>query len=189
MFSSWQPILALLGALLIAYIVILWLGTIAWVYRDIRQRTHDTWTHTISLALAILFNIPGLILYLILRPRETLIEAYERRLETEVLMSEMPERRTCQRCARPVKEDFLLCPYCRTVLRETCSSCQRALELAWSACPYCGAQGPQPMVAATPIMAPPSYASAAAAPPSPTQPAPASATNPAQPRPNRPPNQ
>ncbi len=169
MFNSWQPILALVGALLIAYIVILWLGTIVWVYRDIRQRTHDSWTHTISLALAVLFNLPGIILYMVLRPRETLLEAYERRLEAEALMSEMPERRTCQRCGRPVKEDFLLCPYCRTVLRESCSGCGKILELTWAACPYCGAQGPQPVVASTPVMAPSSYGAVAPPPPSPTQ--------------------
>jgi RNA polymerase subunit RPABC4/transcription elongation factor Spt4 len=167
--DNWQPVLALVGALLIAYVVILWLGTIVWVYRDVRQRTHDSWTHNISLALPVLFNLPGLILYLILRPRETLLEVYERRLETEALMSEMPERRACQRCNRPVKEDFLLCPHCRTVLRESCSGCGKLLELGWAACPYCGAQGPQPLVAATPVMAPSSYAAAVPPPPSPTQ--------------------
>lgn len=187
MFGSWQPVLAFVSALLIASLVFLWLGTVLWVYRDIRQRTHDTWTHYFSVALAFVFNLPGLILYLLLRPRDTMIEAYERRLETEALMSDMPERRICQRCGRAVKEDFLLCPYCRTVLRESCSGCGRTLELSWAACPYCGAQGPQP-VAATPVMAPSSYAAAAPAPPLPTQAAPSSLPNPRAPRTGQPPS-
>ncbi len=181
MLDSWQPLLALAGALLVAYLVILWLGTIVWVYRDIGQRTHDTWTQYISLALPVLFNLPGLILYLILRPRETLVEAYERRLEAEALMSDMPERRACPRCARPVKEDFLLCPNCRSVLRETCASCGKALELTWAACPYCGAQGPQPTMASAPVMTPSSYA--ASGPP----PMPQRATTPGAPTSGQPP--
>jgi RNA polymerase subunit RPABC4/transcription elongation factor Spt4 len=159
--GSWQSALTLVGAILIAYGVVLWLGTIVWVYRDIRERTRDTWSQNVSLALVILFNIPGLILYLVLRPHETMLEAYERRLEKEALMAELPERRTCPGCARPVKEDFLLCPYCRTTLREPCSSCGRALELSWAVCPTCGSKGPQVIVAPqAPIAAGAPYAQA-----------------------------
>ena len=147
MFDSWQAAIALIVAVLIAYAVILWVGTIVWAYRDIRERTRDGWSQAVAVALVVFFNIPGLGLYLILRPRETLTEAYERRLEAEALMREMPERLSCPKCDRPVKEDFLLCPYCRTSLRQPCLGCGRALELAWDACPYCGAQGPQAMLA------------------------------------------
>ena len=76
MFGSAQPIIALVAAILIAYAVILWLGTLVWVYRDIRERTRDTWSQNVSWLLVLVFNIPGLILYLVLRPRETLVEAY-----------------------------------------------------------------------------------------------------------------
>jgi RNA polymerase subunit RPABC4/transcription elongation factor Spt4 len=169
------------GALLIAYVVVLWLGTMVWVYRDIRQRTHDDLTTWLSLALAFVFSLPGLILYLILRPRETLVESYERRLEAEALMNDMPERRTCPRCARPIKEDFLLCPNCRSVLRENCSNCGKMLELTWAACPYCGAPGPQPVMTSTPVMSPTSYA---AGPPPMPQPA---TTNPGSPTSGQPP--
>jgi DNA-directed RNA polymerase subunit RPC12/RpoP len=149
MFDSWQPILALVAAILIAYAVILWLGTIVWVYRDSRERTRDPWSHTVSVLLVVIFNLPGLILYLVLRPRETLIEAYERRLETEALMGEMPERRTCPTCQRPASSDYLVCPHCRAGLRQACSNCRKPLELTWIACPYCGAQGPQQIVVPT----------------------------------------
>ncbi len=152
MFDSWQPVLALVAAILVAYAVILWLGTVVWVYRDSRERTRDTWSHTVSVLLVILFNLPGLILYLVLRPRETLLEAYERRIETEALMGDMPERRVCPACQRAARADYLLCPYCRTALRQACSRCSKPLELTWIACPYCGAQGPQQiLVPATPL--------------------------------------
>ncbi|OGO49687.1 MAG: hypothetical protein A2148_00510 [Chloroflexi bacterium RBG_16_68_14] len=144
MFDSWESIAALAAAVLIAYGVILWLGIIVWTYRDIRERTRDGWSQTVSVLLVLLFNAPGLILYLLLRPHETLTEAYERRLEAEALMRDLPEPRpTCPTCDRPMREDFLLCPYCRTKLRQPCTGCGQALELGWVACPYCGAQGPQ----------------------------------------------
>jgi hypothetical protein len=153
--DNWESIVALTVAILIAYAVVLWVGTIVWTYRDIRERTRDGWSQAVSVALVLVFNIPGLFLYLILRPRETLTEAYERRLEAEALMREMPERAVCTRCDRPVGEEFLLCPYCRTTLREPCLGCGRTLELSWSACPYCGANGPQASVTAGPPVAAP----------------------------------
>lgn len=149
MFDSWQPVVALVASLLIAYAVVLWLGTLVWVFRDSRERTRDGWTQTVALLLVIVFNFPGLLLYLLLRPRETLTEAYERRLEAEALMRDLPEPRpACPNCARAVREEFLLCPYCRTRLHQPCPGCTRPLELGWAACPYCGAQGPQAAVAA-----------------------------------------
>jgi len=175
MLDSWQPIVALVAAILIAYVVILWLGTVVWVYRDSQGRTRDTWSHTVSMLLVLLFNLPGLILYLVLRPRETLLEAYERRLETEALIGDLPERRVCLGCQRPARADYLVCPYCRTGLRQACSRCSKPLELTWIACPYCGAQGPQQIaVPATPFaasgLAPQPAAPVAAEPPArPTQ--------------------
>jgi RNA polymerase subunit RPABC4/transcription elongation factor Spt4 len=145
MFDEWESILAVVVAILIAYGAVLWLGIIVWTYRDIRERTRDTASQVMAALLVVLFNIPGLFLYLILRPTETLTEAYERRLEGEALIRELAEhRRSCPSCQAPVREDFLLCPQCRTKLQEPCSDCGRALELSWAACPYCGAQGPQP---------------------------------------------
>ncbi|MEX0786484.1 MAG: zinc ribbon domain-containing protein [Dehalococcoidia bacterium] len=163
MFDSWESSVALVAAVLIAYGVVLWLGTIVWTYRDIRERTQDGWSQTVSILLVVLFNIPGLVLYLILRPGETLTEAYERRLEAEALMRDLPEPRpACPSCQRTLSDDYLACPYCRTQVKAPCSSCARALELSWVICPYCAAPGPQATAAtarsqaAQPPSAPPS---------------------------------
>lgn len=171
MFNDWQSAFALVASILIAYGVILWIGTIVWTYRDIRERTRDGWSQAVAVALVVLFNIPGLILYLILRPSETLSEAYERRLENEAIRRDLAEQlRSCPSCSRPAEEDFLLCPYCRARLRQPCASCGRALELSWAACPYCGAPGPQPVTAAmsaagTPPLSSPVVPEAYTAPP------------------------
>jgi len=167
--GSWQPLFAFIAAILIAYVVVLWLGAAVWVYRDVRERTRDGWTQFVSVALVVVFSLPGLILYLMMRPRETMLEAYERRLETEALMGDLPDRRTCPGCQRPTRPEYLLCPYCRTGLRQACTNCKQPLELTWIACPYCGAQGPQQiMVPSTPATAPYAPPSAVPIPTSPS---------------------
>ena len=154
MFDNWEFIVAVVAAVLIAYAVVLWLGIIVWTFRDIGERTRDGWSQTVSVVLVLVFNIPGLFLYLILRPHETLAETYERRLETEAIRQDLVEQRAaCPNCQRPVKEEFLLCPHCRTKLQAPCAACGRALELSWATCPYCGAPGPQP-AEITPALAP-----------------------------------
>ena len=138
MFDSWESIVTVVVVILIAYAVVLSIGAIYWTYRDVRGRTRDGWAQAVSVLLVAIFNMPGLMLYLILRPHETLNEAYERRLEAEVLMREMPDARpACPGCQRSISEEFIVCPQCRTKLRQPCASCGRPLDLNWTACPYC----------------------------------------------------
>lgn len=197
MFDDWQSALAIVGAIFIAYGVILWIGTVVWTSRDIHDRTRDGVLHWVGPALVVLFNVPGLILYLMLRPGETLAEAYERRLETEAIRRDLAATlHSCPSCARPVDDEFLLCPYCRTRLREPCASCARPLDLAWVVCPFCGAAGPQPVTAAAPAAAAPARAPKArahapptaapppaAVPPPEASPPPAASTTPSSPPP------
>ena len=175
MFNDWQSVLTLATVLLLAAVVILWIGSIAWTYRDIRERTRDSWSQTVALALVVVFNFVGLLVYLMMRPRETLAETYERRLETEAIRRDLSEQlRSCPSCARPVDDEFLLCPFCRARLREPCTACGRALELAWVACPYCGGAGPQQLRhGATPASTPATPPQPAAAQTTPGTPPPA----------------
>lgn len=168
--ESWEPVVAVIAAVLIAYASVLWLGVIVWTYRDIRARTRDGASQALAVLLVVLFNIPGLFLYLILRPHETLAEAYERRLEAEAIRQELAEqRRACPTCQRAVKEEFLYCPACCTQLQAPCERCGRALQLTWVACAYCGGPGPNAMAAPTAatVAAPPSVPMPAAAPANP----------------------
>lgn len=43
----------------------------------------------------------------------------------------------CPNCHKPRRDDFTICPYCRTALQTICSHCKRALEADWQVCPYC----------------------------------------------------
>lgn len=52
-----------------------------------------------------------------------------------------PPAQSCPGCARPVAGDWLICPHCRTLLREVCSGCGRQHALGHRFCPFCGRPG------------------------------------------------
>ncbi len=123
---------------LVAYGVALWISSVIWAWRDIRSRTQDFIFQIFAVGLAVVFPGLGLLVYLVLRPRQTLADLYERQLEEESLLAEMTERQTCPTCHYRVESDFQICPSCSTKLRRSCPRCDHLLELKWNACPYCG---------------------------------------------------
>jgi RNA polymerase subunit RPABC4/transcription elongation factor Spt4 len=148
--GSLESALKLLALLLIAYALVLWLSAVVWVYRDVRNRTTDQASQMIAVILVALFNLPGLIVYLVIRPQGTMGDSYERSVEAEAIMAELQlASNACQSCRRPIEDDFVICPWCRSVLREACRSCGRSVRTAWAACPYCTADRvpvrPQPL--------------------------------------------
>ena len=135
--DSWQNAAALAATLAGAYVLVFWISIVAWTYRDIRDRSRDAAFQVVAVLLVLVFNVLGLVIYLILRPRETLAEAYARSLEEEALLQELEEQGICPSCKRYVTADFVICPYCRTQLKEPCIKCGRPLSFNWLACPYC----------------------------------------------------
>jgi RNA polymerase subunit RPABC4/transcription elongation factor Spt4 len=125
-------------AFLVAFLVALWISMVVWTFRDIRSRTQDVILQVFGTALTAVFPVVGILIYLIVRPRQTLADLYERQLEEESLLAEMTERQTCPTCHYRVEPDFQICPSCATKLRRACPRCDRLLELKWNACPYCG---------------------------------------------------
>jgi len=137
--DSWQNAAALAATLAGAYVLVFWISIVAWTYRDIRDRSRDAAFQVVAVLLVLVFNILGLVIYLILRPRETLAEAYARSLEEEALLQELEEQGICPSCKRYITGEFVICPYCRTQLKEPCIKCGRPLSFNWLACPYCTA--------------------------------------------------
>ena len=139
--GSLESLLKLVGLLALSYILVLWLSAIVWVYRDVRNRTTDQSSQLIAVLLVALFNLPGLIVYLVIRPHATITDTYERTLETEAILHELQlSSNACQTCSRPIEDDFNVCPHCRTILREACRACGRAIRTSWLACPYCASE-------------------------------------------------
>lgn len=174
---------AILGGLIGGvWALLLWLSIIVWVYRDIRDRTRDLGLQVLAVFVVMMFfpgfNIPGLALYLMLRPRETLEEAYARSLEEEALLREIGDEGVCPSCRRFVERGWKACPFCQTQLKDVCRQCGQLLSFSWVACPFCGEQR-RSTAAATPTTASPAGASSTTA--SPTAPSPtAGAAEPAQ---------
>jgi hypothetical protein len=121
----------------IAYLIALWFALVAWTFRDIEARSRSVFTQVFSTLLVVLFFVPGLLLYLILRPKETLDQAFQRALEEEYLLQDLDDLPLCPGCQRAVDADFVICPHCQTRLRGPCPACSRLIDLRWSVCPYC----------------------------------------------------
>jgi hypothetical protein len=121
----------------IAYLIAIWFALVAWTFRDIESRSRSVFTQVFSTLLVVLFFVPGLLLYLILRPKETLDQAFQRALEEEYLLQDLDDLPLCPGCQRSVDPEFVLCPHCQTGLRGPCPACARLIELRWDVCPYC----------------------------------------------------
>ncbi|GIL12263.1 MAG: hypothetical protein BroJett038_09830 [Chloroflexota bacterium] len=114
-----------------------WLALVIWTYRDMRARSRDVLAQLGMAFMAAVLTVPGLLIYLLLRPRETLSEAYERSLEEEALLQEIEEKPKCPGCSQRVQDDWQACPHCHTRLKKPCLRCGKMLELSWQLCPYC----------------------------------------------------
>ena len=125
-----------------AFIAALWIALVIWTYRDIRSRARDPLVQILSALLVAVLNLPGVLVYLILRPQRTLEEEYQRTLEEEALLQALEDLPLCPGCERRVKDDWQVCPNCHTKLKKICTECDRLMELPWNLCPYCGTPAP-----------------------------------------------
>lgn len=139
--GNFAGLLGIVAFFFVAFVVIFWISLVFWTWRDVRSRTQDVILQITATVLVAVFNIGGLFIYMIVRPRQTLAELYERQLEEESLLAEMTERQTCPTCHYRVEGDFQLCPSCGTKLRRPCPRCDHLLELKWNVCPFCGYGG------------------------------------------------
>jgi hypothetical protein len=85
---------------------------------------------------ALLF-LPGILIYMILRPAKTLEEEYQHSLEEEALLQSIEDSAICPGCSRRVDSEWLACPSCHTRLKKKCEHCGRTIDLPWNLCPWC----------------------------------------------------
>ena len=93
---------SVIGALLAALLG----GLTIWAFRDIRSRTRDPFVQILATITVGVIPVIGILVYLMLRPRETLSEAYVRALEEESLLSSIEGQEFCPTCSRRVDSDM-----------------------------------------------------------------------------------
>ncbi len=125
-----------------AFVAALWLSLVIWTYRDIRRRARDPLARILAVLVAAVLFLPGIIVYLILRPPRTLEEEYQASLDEEALLQTIEDAALCPGCSRRVKDNWVVCPNCYTKLKKPCHQCGKLMELPWNLCPYCGTPAP-----------------------------------------------
>lgn len=140
--SSFSNVVLLLSACGGAFLAALWLSLVIWTYRDIRSRARDPLARILAVLVVAILFLPGVVVYLILRPTHTLEEEYQSTLEEEALLQSIEDATLCPGCGRRVRENWLVCPNCHTRLKKSCHHCGKPMDLPWNLCPYCGTPAP-----------------------------------------------
>ena len=125
-----------------AFLAALWLALVIWTWRDIRSRSRDQLVQALAVLVVAALNLPGVLVYMILRPAQTIEEEYQQTLEEEALLVSIENQALCPGCERHVDREWQVCPNCHTKLKMHCQRCQKLMELSWDICPYCGTPAP-----------------------------------------------
>jgi hypothetical protein len=157
-----HPIVQMAVQGVLIYAVALWLAAAFWAFRDMRCRTVNPVAPYLAAGGVIMFSpllFPlAVVAYRIVRPQETISEAWERHLAEEAMQAEV-EATTCAGCGRHVDEEWLACPTCGTRLSRRCGECGKPVALDWALCAWCGREFgreiPQPIHSLDRPVAPP----------------------------------
>jgi hypothetical protein len=140
--NTLENLFTILTAFFGAFLAALWLSLVFWTIRDVRGRSRDRILIWISAIVVAILNLPGVLIYLILRPPYTLDEVYQQTLEEEALLAQIEDRPTCPGCTAAVKPNWLVCPNCLTRLKKSCQQCGEPMDLPWQICPVCASTVP-----------------------------------------------
>lgn len=118
--------------------VIFWIIVLDWVWLDAGERTSNKTARIIYLLLVVFFNVFGWIMYLILRPSQTIEQIYWADLERRYLKYETSELDDCTKCGTQLYPGYTYCPECGLEIKVKCKSCDVYIEKNCEYCPYCG---------------------------------------------------
>jgi Double zinc ribbon len=119
------------------FLVVFWLASAYWVYKDARRRIEDPWLLAMAVALGIFPPFVGPLLYMFFRPPEYVEDVRERELEIQAMEENMDPVERCPVCRAAIDPSFLACPVCTTKLKDSCRRCKAPLEPLWRMCPFC----------------------------------------------------
>ena len=120
-----------------AYLILFWLSLVIWTARDIHARSSSGFIRVLCVLLVLFLFLPGLLLYILLRPRHTLEQTYQAALNEEVLLRQLAGNLKCPVCHQRVEKEWIVCPKCHAHLQKKCEECGRFIQAEWDVCPYC----------------------------------------------------
>lgn len=138
LFNSIATTVSVIVAVFGAFFFAFWIAMGIWTFNDIRSRSRDWLAILLACLLVLIFPVVGLVLYLMIRPKHTLAEVYDRALEEEALLREIEETLACVTCGIPVKENWVYCPNCHHQLQHSCPNCKNLVRNEWEICVFCG---------------------------------------------------
>ncbi len=125
--------------------VVFWVGLVWWVAQDVLTRTKDKIIVSAAVAITAILGPVGILIYLVVRPRQTLKERLGEMMEQEMML-QASAITICPTCDHMAQEDFLACPYCGTTLKKACQNCGKLLAMDWDHCPFCNTRQSAPVV-------------------------------------------
>lgn len=123
-----------------ALFIVFWLVITGWVWIDSGERTSKLSIRVVYIVLVVLLNIPGLIIYLIIRPSETIEEIYWADLERRYLKFETSELGDCSKCGSQLYPGFVFCTNCGNEIKIRCPRCNVLVNKDHKHCEFCGFQ-------------------------------------------------
>lgn len=131
------------GFSLLIMAVILWIFVTLWVWTDSGERTQNRAFRIFVTVFVLPFNVPGLLIYFMIRPTLTIDEMYWAELERRYLMYQTIDLDDCPKCGEGLMPGFNNCPACGFEIKSECTGCGVNIHRDYKFCPFCGTQNRQ----------------------------------------------
>ncbi len=115
-----------------------WVMVVVWVWFDASERSSNVPFKIFSVFITLLFNVFGLLIYLLVRPVDSYEERYLNELEKKYLQLETAGIVQCPSCTFDLEPGFVVCPRCGESVKVKCESCSEYIDSYWEFCAYCG---------------------------------------------------
>ncbi len=125
-FNTWLKIGLFTGGFLHFFVVV-------WVAKDIFHRSKSIIFQIISLIIVFFLPLYGLLLYILIRPYDTISEKTIKNLYLYMKLFE------CSECGAFNKDEFKYCHSCGADLKKQkkCSACKKNYNYYFNYCPFC----------------------------------------------------
>lgn len=128
----------IVSKLFILVFVVFWIVVLDWVWMDSGERTTNKKARIIYVLLVLFLNIFGWIIYLIIRPSQTIEQIYWADLERRYLKYETAELGDCVKCGAQLYPGYTFCPKCGLEVKKKCKACGMYIEKDSEYCAFCG---------------------------------------------------